>query len=117
MLDWRRRGRGFEPRRRHCVVSLSKNINSNLVLVQPRKTHPFINERLLMGRKESNLTNSRRAVVSYKRKFVHKALVNHRVKACPGKRVVRLADHLDMTIAVEWDREPQAIQKGIWAST
>ena len=43
--------------RRHCVVSLSKNINPGLVLVQPRKTRPFITERLSMGRKESNQTN------------------------------------------------------------
>ena len=35
----------------------SKNINPSLVLVQPRKTHPFITERLLIGRKESNQTN------------------------------------------------------------
>ena len=34
-----------------CV--LIKNINPSLVLVQPRKTRPFITERLLMGRKES----------------------------------------------------------------
>ena len=39
------------------VVSLSKNINPSLVLVLPRKTCPFITERLLMGRKESNQTN------------------------------------------------------------
>ena len=51
VLDSKPRGRGFEP---HCVVSLSKNINPNLVLVQPRKTRPFKTERLLMGRKESN---------------------------------------------------------------
>ena len=51
---------GFEPNRRHCVVSLGKNINPSLVLVQPRKTRPFITERLLMGRKESNQTNKRR---------------------------------------------------------
>ena len=57
MLDSRPRGRGFEPHRRHCVVSLSKNINPSLVLVQPRKTRPFITERLLMVRKESNQTN------------------------------------------------------------
>ena len=55
MLDSRLRGRWFEP---HCVVSLSKNINPSLVLVQPRKTCPFITERLLMGRKESNQTNN-----------------------------------------------------------
>ena len=57
VLDSRPKGLGFEPHRRHCVVSLSKNINPSLVLVQPRKTRPFISERLLMGRKESNQTN------------------------------------------------------------
>ena len=40
VLEPRLRGRGFEPHRRHCVMSLSKNINSSLVLVQPRKTSP-----------------------------------------------------------------------------
>ena len=57
VLDSRPRGRGFEPHQCHCVVSLSKNIKSSLVLVQLRKTRPFITERLLMGRKESNKTN------------------------------------------------------------
>ena len=57
MLDSRPRSRGLEPHRRHCVVSLSKNINPGLVLVQPRKTRPFITEILLMGRKESNQAN------------------------------------------------------------
>ena len=55
VLDSRPRGRGFEFHRRHWVVSLS--INPSLVLVQPRKTHPYITERLLVGRKESNQTN------------------------------------------------------------
>ena len=56
VLDLRPRGYRFEPHRHHCVVSLSKDINSSLVLVQPRKTCPFITERLLMERKESNQT-------------------------------------------------------------
>ena len=56
VLNPRPKGRGFQPHRCHCVVSLSKNINPSLVLVQPRKTCPFITERLLMGRKESNQT-------------------------------------------------------------
>ena len=56
MLDSRPRGRGFKP---HCVVSLSKNINPSLGLVQPRKTRPFITERLLMERKELNQTNQK----------------------------------------------------------
>ena len=60
VLDPRPRGRGFKPRRRHCVVSLSKNINRSLVLVQPRKTRPFITERLLMGRKESIQTKKQK---------------------------------------------------------
>ena len=54
VLDLRPRGCGFEPHWRHCVVSLSKNINPSLVLVQPRMTRPFITERLLNGLKESN---------------------------------------------------------------
>ena len=53
VLDSRPKGRGFEPHWHHCFVSLSKNINPSLVLVQHRKTRPFITERLLMGRKES----------------------------------------------------------------
>ena len=57
VLDSRPKGRGFEPHRRHCVVFLSKNINPSLVLVQPRKTRPYITEILLMGRKELNQTN------------------------------------------------------------
>ena len=56
VLDARPRGRWFEP---HCVVSFSKNINPSLVLVQPRKTRPYITERLLMGRKEPNKTKQK----------------------------------------------------------
>ena len=58
VLDSRPRGRGLEPHRHHCVVSLSKNINPSLVLVLPRKTRSCITEKLLMGRKESNQTNA-----------------------------------------------------------
>ena len=57
VLDSRPKGRGFEPHRRHCVV-LEQNINPSLVPVQPRKARPYITERLLMGRKESNQTNN-----------------------------------------------------------
>ena len=57
VLESRPKGHGFEPHRRHCVVSVSKNINLSLVLVQPKKIRPFIAERVLMGRKESNQTN------------------------------------------------------------
>ena len=40
-----------------ALWSLSKNINPSLVLVQPRKTSPFITERSLMGCQESNKKN------------------------------------------------------------
>ena len=56
VLDSRPRGHRFEPHQCHCIVSLSRT-HLSLVLVQPRKTHPYITERLLMGRKESNQTN------------------------------------------------------------
>ena len=50
VLDSRPRDRGFEPHSSsHCVVSVSKTHMPCLVLVQPRKTHPDINEKLLTG--------------------------------------------------------------------
>ena len=58
VLDSRPKGRGFEPHRRLCVVSLSKNIDPSSILVQHRKTRPLLTERLLIGRKESNQTNN-----------------------------------------------------------
>ena len=48
------RGRGFEPHRRHCVVFLRKNINPSTGSTQ--EDHPFITERVLMRRTESNQT-------------------------------------------------------------
>ena len=56
VLDSRPKRRGFKPHLQHCVVSLSKNINPSLILVQPRKARLYITERLLMGHKESNQT-------------------------------------------------------------
>ena len=34
----------------------ARHISPSLVLVQPKKTHPYITENFLMGRKESNQT-------------------------------------------------------------
>ena len=73
LLDLRLRGRGFELHQRHCVVSLSKNINPSLVLVQPRKTSPYITEKLLMGRNKQ--TNEAMSIIlflfSYNFKFAN----------------------------------------------
>ena len=64
VLDSRQRGRGFEPHRRHCVVSLSKNIIPSLVLGQPRKTRPFITGRLLKGSQFMNWLHTREPLYS-----------------------------------------------------
>ena len=74
VLDSRPKGRGFEPHGRLCVVCLSKNINPSLVLVQPRKTRPFITERLLMGRKKSNQTNKKWIEDSHKERISYTGL-------------------------------------------
>ena len=65
VLDSRLRDRGFEPHWPHCVVSLRKNINPSLVLVQPRKTDPFVTERLLMGRNKSNQTKVKKSTQGF----------------------------------------------------
>ena len=40
----------------------ARHIDPSLVLVQLRKTRPFLSEKLLMGRKESNQTNKTKPV-------------------------------------------------------
>ena len=63
VLDLRPSCRGLDTHQRHCVVSLNKNINPSLVLVQPRKSRPYITERLLMGRKESNKKQTNKILI------------------------------------------------------
>ena len=46
-----------------CCGPWARHIYPSLVLVQPRKTCPYITERLLMGRKESNQTKPNCSVV------------------------------------------------------
>ena len=76
VLESRLSGRGSEPHRRHCVVSLSKNINPSFVLVQPRKTHLFITERLMMGRKESIQTNRTKIQLRVRYQTCHSYTLN-----------------------------------------
>ena len=53
VLDSRQKGCWFKLHPRHCVVVLEHDkFYPSLVLVQPRKTRPYITERLLMGGKE-----------------------------------------------------------------
>ena len=100
VLDSRPKGRGFKSHRRHCVVSLSKNINPSLVLVQPRKTRPFITEILLMGRKESNQTNKQTKHWSIIKKnlgkspSVYESVGVHPHTVIHGKEQEQVSDHL-----------------------
>ena len=57
VLDSRLRGPGSSLTGVTVLCPWARHIYPSLVLVQPRKTHPYITERLLMGRKESNQTN------------------------------------------------------------
>ena len=59
-----RPSRGFEPHRRHCAVVLEQHFYPSHLLVQPRKTRPCLTERLLMGRKESNQTNTQKRIIT-----------------------------------------------------
>ena len=43
----------------------ARHISPRLVLVQPRKTHPCLTERLLMEHKESNQTNKQKTLIFY----------------------------------------------------
>ena len=70
VLDSIPRDHRLEPHQRRCVVSLSKKINPSLVMVQPRKTRPFITERFLIGRKKSNQQNQADYTCIYRERLV-----------------------------------------------
>ena len=78
---------------RNCIVDIvithsPQNVVTCVVLVWP---HTSI----------SSSANSRGAVVSYWRKYVHKVLVNHLGGlSLPGKNVVSLTNRPDMTLDV-----------------
>ena len=55
VLDSRSRGRRLGAT---ALCPWARHINPSLVMGQPRKTCPYITERLLMGRKESNPTKA-----------------------------------------------------------
>ena len=99
MLDSRPRGREFEPQRPHCLVSLSKNINPGLVLVQPRNTPPFITERLLMGRKESNQIKTIFKIDFYRGEFLSNT---SKVHLPPSTNKFSFSRSVDKIVSVSW---------------
>ena len=62
------RNRGAAGSSLTCVTALcrwARHISPSLVLVQPSKTRPYITERLLLERKESNQTNKQTNKVTF----------------------------------------------------
>ena len=54
--------------------------------------------------------DSRRGVVSYKRKYVHEVVINRLVKPAQENSLGRWTNRFDMTIAVDWDVNHQTKQ-------
>ena len=60
VLDSRPRGAGSSLTGVTALCPGARHINPRLVLVQPKKTRPYMTEILLMGRKESNQTKTKK---------------------------------------------------------
>ena len=83
----------LNPARSHTFVEIDHEIISTAILLPS--------------------ADSRRVVVSYKRKYVHKILVNYSVKLAQEKSVVRSTHRPDKTIAVDWDVKYQTKPKSL----
>ena len=92
VLDSRPRGRRFEPHRRHCVVVLEQDIYPNLVVVEPRKTRPCLNERWLMGRNTDyhSPVKIHALQIKLRRSVVHKkySSVVHKIPSSTKKQLL-----------------------------
>ena len=64
-LTWDRGAPGSSLTGVTVLCPWAGHINPSLVLVQPKKTCPFITERLLMGRKESNQTKQTNKIIAF----------------------------------------------------
>ena len=65
-LTWNWGALGLSLTGSTALCPWARHINPSLVLVQPRKTRPYITERLLMWRKEPNQTNKQISPISPK---------------------------------------------------
>ena len=83
MLDSRPRGLGFEPHLRHCVLSLSKNINTSFMYWFTKEDPSLYNERLLMGHKESNQTKQKTTPIISNKHVIHLYNFFHHLMAWP----------------------------------
>ena len=62
------------PRGALGLILFARHINPSLVLVQPRETRPYLTDRLLMGCKESNQTNT--PIVCFDEKILSEVYLN-----------------------------------------
>ena len=89
--DCRSRVRKFDPGRSHIFVEIDHEIICMAILLPS--------------------PDSRRAIVSYNRKYVLKVLVNGLIKLAQEKSVVRWTDLPIMTITVDWEVKHQTKMK------
>ena len=68
-LTWDRGSAGSSLTSVTALCPWARHIYPSLVLVQHRKTSPYITERLLMGGKESNQTNSNQSWISGREEY------------------------------------------------
>ena len=64
-----------------ALCPCTRHINPSLVLLKPRKTRPYITERLLMGRKESNKQIKQNIEESISLDF-HSVCLGYKLSSC-----------------------------------
>ena len=87
VIDSRPRAAGLSLTGITALCHLARHIDPSLVLVQPRKTHPYITERLLMGRKESNQTHQTNTTNA---KILPSELLEQTLAVIPGNIFVKI---------------------------
>ena len=70
-----------------ALCPCTRHIYPSLVLVQPRKTRPYMTERLFIGRKESNQTNKLQNEV-FLALHTHQPFITYSVAYC-GLHIVQ----------------------------
>ena len=93
------------PTRSHTFMDIDHEIIPTQSHTFMDIDHEIISTVILLPSAES-----RRVHVSYKKKYVHKVLINRFVKLAQEKSVVRWTDRPNMTIAVDWDIKHQTKQ-------
>ena len=92
------------------LVSVRLQIQGREFNPGPAHTFAEIDHEIISAALPLPSADSRRAVVSYMQKYVHKVVVNCLVKHAQGKSVVRRTGSLNNTITVDWGVKHQIKQ-------